>query len=588
MKNIILLAFATICWLTTIGQQENDSNYYYYYKGVKKYVTLDKSKINITTKYDINKSSILSSNFKDFELLSDSSNGFPSKFGKIDFMTIPNDSIYNLEKIKLKQNNNIIAVSPYFFISDTISIGTSHLFYVKLKAGSDTSLLKAYADTFNVNIVSQFKFMPLWYKLSLKENTQATSLEIANLFYETGLFEAVDHAFMVDIQLNCTNDPNFSDLWGLNNTQNTDIDINICDAWQISQGEGVKVAVFDNYLDRYHNDLINNIISDESYHYYLGANKALPSENTDMNHATHVAGIIAASKNNNLDVVGVAPESKLMSVNFQRVSTADPDRIYIFAEGMNWASNKGADIINNSWSMPLLNLAITPALEDAITSVLQHGRNDKGSIVVFAAGNEALNVSYPANTNSDIICVGSINRYGEVSLFSNFGDALDVVAPGEEILSTFLDNSVGYMTGTSMAAPYVSGIAALILSKNPDLTQKQVATIIEQTAKKIGNYDYRIDPNHPNGTWCEYAGYGLVDAYAALQKVQCYQNIIPFNGNITENTIWNVDKYIYGNIIIEPGATLTITSTIYCDQSTNILVKPGAKLIIDGGKLTND
>lgn len=588
MRRIILVAFATICWLTTIGQQKNDSNYFYYNKkGVKKFLTIDKSKINITTTESINKSAVVFSNFNAFELISDSSNGFPSKFGKLDFKQLPNDSIYDIETVNLKQHNNIIAVSPYFFINDTTSIGTSHLFYVKLKAINDTSLLQAYADTFNVDIVSQFKFMPLWYRLSINKNTQGTSIEIANLFYETGLFETVDLAFMFEIQLACTNDPNFSDLWGLNNTLNSDIDINICDAWQISQGEGVKVAVFDNYLDRYHNDLINNVL-DDNYHYYIGSNKALPSNQSDRHHATHVAGIIAANKNNNLNVVGVAPESKLMSVNYQRVSTIAPDRLALFAEGMNWARNNGADVINNSWAMPLMNLYITPVLEDAITDAILHGRNEKGSIVVFAAGNNALNVEYPANTNPDIICVGSLNKYGEVSEFSSVGQGLDVVAPGEEILSTFLDNSVGYMSGTSMAAPYVSGIAALMLSLDPNLTQKQVATIIEQTAKKIGNYDYRIDPNYPNGTWCEEAGYGLVDAYVALQKVQCYQNIIPFNGNITENTTWNLEMYIYGNIIIESGATLTISSTIYCDPNTNILVKPGAKLIIDGGKLTSD
>lgn len=600
MKRIILLAFTIICWLTTIGQQ-NDNNYYFY-KGIKKYVTLDKSKIFIITKDNITKSSIIFSEFKEFELTSDISDEFPSKFGRIDFKQIPVDTIYSQRILSLKQDSNIISASPYFFVNDTLSIGTSHYFYVKLKDSNDYSVLQAYADTFNVNISAQLQFLPLWYRLAINKNTQGSSLEIANLFYETGLFQAVDYAFLLNVELSCTNDTNFSDLWGLNNVEKPEVDINICDAWQLfgadegeGPGEGIKVTVFDESVDINHSDLSDNILND-MFHYipvaktnYLPEDPDAPPIIDDQSHGTHVSGIIAAIKNNNLNVVGVAPSSKLMRVNFFNISSTHPRVLELFAAGMWWAKENGSDIINNSWHIPLVGgMQITSALEDEISAALSEGRNGKGTVVVFAAGNGNPFISYPANTNPDIICVGSMNKYGEISSFSNMGEELDVVAPGEYILSTVRGNGVGYKQGTSMAAPYVSGIAALILSKNPELTQKQVATIIEQTAKKIGNYNYRIDPNRPNGTWCEEAGYGLVDAYAALQKVQCYQNIISFNGKITENTIWNVDMYIYGNIIIETGATLTITSTIFCDQNTNILVKPGAKLIIDGGKLTND
>ena len=590
-KKLALLVLAIICSLNSIGQNIIDSNYYYYYKGEKIYLTLDKTKLNITVAESFNKSAILFSDFKDFELISDSSNGINSKFGKIEFEQVPNDSIY-LKKINnLKQSNNIIAVSPYFITSDTSSIGTSSIFYVKLKNANDYPLLQAYADTFNVNIVTQLQFMPLWYRLSVTINTQGNSIETANSFYETGLFKEIDPAFIFNIKLACSNDTDFGSLWGLNNTQYPDIDINACDAWQITQGEGIKVAVFDNRVDINHNDLKNNILTDK---YYDIATKAPTDPNAtpiieNPDHGTHVAGIIAAIKNNNLQVAGVAPSSKLMRVNFLSLPYNCPILMELCSRGMSWAWQNGADVINNSWGIPRVNGRVyTHMLEDAINEALTNGRNGKGTVIVFAAGNDSQEVDYPAYSNPDIICVGSMNRYGEVSGFSNIGNDLDVVAPGEEILSTMLDNGIGYLRGTSMAAPYVSGIAALILSLNPNLTQKQVAILIEQTAKKIGNYDYNIEPSRQNGGWNTNAGYGLVDAYAAVQKVLCYENQIVFHGNITDNTTWDVNMYAYGNIVIETGATLTITSTIFCDPNTHILVKPGAKLIIDGGKLTSD
>ena len=115
----------------------------------------------------------------------------------------------------------------------------------------------------------------------------------------------------VSVPGTCSNDTDFGSLWGLNNTQYPDIDINACDAWQITQGEGIKVAVFDNRVDINHNDLKNNILTDK---YYDIATKTPTDPNAtpiieNPDHGTHVAGIIAAIKNNNLQVAGVAPSS---------------------------------------------------------------------------------------------------------------------------------------------------------------------------------------------------------------------------------------------------------------------------------------
>ena len=143
------------------------------------------------------------------------------------------------------------------------------------------------------------------------------------------------------------------------------------------------------------------------------------------------------------------------------------------------------------------------------------GRDGKGCVIVFAAGNDNHIVSYPANYRDNILTVGAIDSTGVRTYYSNYGDKLDVVAPGHYILSTIPGNTIGWMNGTSMACPHVAGVAALILERNPSLTARQVNDIIEKTARKITvNYDtYKR-----NGTWNMLYGYGLVDAYNAVMN----------------------------------------------------------------------
>lgn len=163
-------------------------------------------------------------------------------------------------------------------------------------------------------------------------------------------------------------------------------------------------------------------------------------------------------------------------------------------------------------------------ITDAIHyNALLWGRNGKGVVVVFATGNEAENVKFPANCDENILAVGAINNNGRRANFSNYGSKLDVVAPGVDITTTnVLDPSiplyVSNFRGTSAACPHVAGVAALILSVNPDLTSVGVIDIIEKTSRKVGGYSYSTVSGRPNGTWNNEMGYGLVDAYAAVQE----------------------------------------------------------------------
>ena len=147
-----------------------------------------------------------------------------------------------------------------------------------------------------------------------------------------------------------------------------------------------------------------------------------------------------------------------------------------------------ADVISNSWG-PLTS----SVQRDVIAEALTLGRDGKGCVVVFASGNEnSTLMDLYFQSIPDVIAVGAINSTGKRANFSNYGSDLDVVAPGVSIPSTDIQGSYGHSSGdysnsdgTSFAAPHVSGVAALVLSVNPNLTGKQVVYIIESTAQKI-------------------------------------------------------------------------------------------------------
>lgn len=455
---------------------------------------------------------------------------------------------------------NATVLCLYYKKSETSSIGTSNILYVKLKKESDISILnqKSLEKKFKIN--HQNRFMPLWYELSLKKETVETSIELTNYLFETGLFDAIDPAFMFDFKQSavvdppCSNDEQFGELWGLNNSVNPDIDMNACQAWTITEGAGINVAIVDTGIQKDHIDLFSNI-HPESFDTCFGQGSS-PSQNY-FPHGTMVAGTIAAIKNNNLMVTGIAPQSKVMDIsNKLALSIHQSEQL---ANGINWAWQNGAHIINNSWGDQggvYFNLFYSQILEQAIQNSLMLGRNGLGCVVTFSSGNHT-NIDYPAYVFPEILCVGGIDRFGirtndsSLPSFSAYGPSLDVVAPGTYIVSTTNGDDIDLATGTSLASPYIAGVAALILSVNPCLSNKQVNSIIEKTAQKVGNYTYIETTARPNGAWNNELGYGLVDAYAAVQLAQAMNSptldLMVRDGNddfgiqpnTTSQVVWN-------------------------------------------------
>ena len=473
-------------------------------------------------------------------------------------------------------------------ISTRMPTAVSNLFSVELKDVGDYDMLKQKSDLLGLEIVSQYSYMPKWFVLHAISKSSLSSIDYCNKIFETGDFEAVDPGFMFNFRPNyCSSEPLFSLQWGLSNSNGPDV--NICGAWAITKGSrNVNVAVLDIGVDLVNSEFatkISNSIDIQSgsgpsivYTTYVN------SVPTPEPHATHVAGIIGALENNSL-TVGVAPETDLMSISDDFF--IKPTLSTELANGISWAWQQGADIINNSWgdnNDPGVHMQ-SSALNTAISDALLNGRNGLGTVVVFSSGNNSTidpitTVDYPANSNPQILAVGSIKNDGTRSTFSDYGNGLDVVAPGEDIVST-APGAGNYVTlsGTSMAAPFVSGTAALMIAVNPCLTQQQIHDAICKTAQKIttASYSYTNTSAHPLGSWNAELGYGLLDAEAAVNSVNVATTYLQ---NMIEGT------HNYQNVHIRAGKNVTshLAQGIYLVSGTgNVTAHAKDEVIMEDG-----
>ena len=287
--------------------------------------------------------------------------------------------------------------------------------------------------------------------------------------------------------------------------------INLPDAWDLSTGSGATVAVVDSGVNPFGSDSFGR----------FSENRVLPGHNAilrlpggiDFNgHGTHVAGTIGQETNNTTGVAGIAYHAKILPVKVMSFLGFGLDSWII--RGIRWAADNGADIINLS----IGGGAPSQALENAVDYAY-----GKGVTVIAASGNDGFSeVDYPA-AFENCIAVGAVQYGKEKTDYSNYGEALDLVAPGgnldedqngdgygdgilQETFNFLVINwGYWYFTGTSMASPHVAGVAALIKSLHPEYGPDEIRQVLQDTAEDLGN---------PG--WDERYGYGLVDAYAAV------------------------------------------------------------------------
>lgn len=259
--------------------------------------------------------------------------------------------------------------------------------------------------------------------------------------------------------------------------------LNVDEAQKLAGKNKVTVAVIDQGIDRNHPELKGSLLP--SYNAANPMNPAAPDF-----HGTHVAGIIAAKKDNGIGGYGMNPNVNLLSIDVFDGQYYSSD--YTIAQGILYAIEKGAQVINMSLGGGYPSLVLEEAVKKAI---------EKGIVVVAASGNDGDDyASYPAAFEG-VISVGSTNSSKKLSYYSTYGASVDLVAPGEDIYAPFYDaakkSTFARLSGTSMATPVVAGAASLLLSKHPSLTPAQVEYILEQTATDMG--DSGFDIKYGNG-----------------------------------------------------------------------------------------
>jgi subtilisin family serine protease len=446
---------------------------------------------------------------------------------------------------KLKGSSEVLYARPVIKSPSGKYVSYGREFIVKLKKSTPFARVQELMDKTGSTLVKKYPFQNDIYILAAGKQGGYDGLAMANLFYESQLFDyAEPNKSTYDVKASVTpNDSLYYLQWAHHNTGSPaqfngtpGVDMKIQQAWDITMGNpNIKIAVIDEGVDLTHPDLQANLLQ--------GFNGLTMTSNpgdggyiypTDA-HGTWCAGIIAAIANNGIGVAGVAPNCKIIpAVALYNNTITDVSAAACF----DYVRLQGADVISNSW----IWYAETSAIDDAIDRAVTLGRGGKGCVVFFASGNDNGSLG-PQASRPQVISVGGISMCGErksptscdgVAFWpgANYGPGLDVVAPCVAIPGTDIQGADGYNTnsgttgdyldygsGTSAACPAAAGVMALILSVDSTLTVSQATRILELSCTKLPLYNYAPapDPNQPNGTWNNETGHGLVNAYAALQ-----------------------------------------------------------------------
>jgi subtilisin family serine protease len=354
----------------------------------------------------------------------------------------------------------------------------------------------------------------------------------------------------------------YADLWGVKK-------VNAPAAWDTTTGAGITVAVVDTGIDYNHPDIAANVwhntaeipgngLDDDGDGYVddvKGFNFAygIADPMDDFGHGTHVAGTIAAVGNNHLGVVGVAYGAKVMAVKALDSNGSGFDSN--LSTAIHYATDRGADVINASWG----GFGKSQTVSDAIDYA-----GNLGVIFVAAAGNSSDDAGryWPAG-DPQAITVAASDSNDALAYFSNFGSKIDVAAPGVDVLSlqaagTALGPQVspGYvrLSGTSMAAPHVAGVVALILVQHPAYTTEDVRQVLRTTATDTGA------PGYDN-----LFGYGRLNALGAvtLSNVLKAKITFPVSGSTVQGSIavsGIATGNNFANYVLEYGAGATPTT----------------------------
>jgi subtilisin family serine protease len=448
------------------------------------------------------------------------------------------------------------AVNPVFQMDDVEMVPTDQ-FIATFPAEKSLEEINALNASLGAEIVEPLLGQENTFVLKVLPAAGSDALAMANFYQESGAalnaapnFVRITQASPEETAaaqptaagpLAGTNDQWYGDQWFLNETNQygsfmngADADIDAPEAWAKTTGSSaVIIAIIDEGVDRTHEDLSAKMVPGYDA---TGLGSGGSPQGNDA-HGTAAAGVAAAKSNNTIGVAGVCQNCLIMPV---RIAYEDVNGNWVttdatLANGITWAYQNGAWILNNSWRAGPPSTAITAAISNAKTQ----GRGGRGSVVVFSAGNDNVStVSYPASLDT-VISVGALNMCSQRKIpatstmttqnqcngfepwGSSYGTGLDIAAPGVWLTTTDIMGAAGYsnsatqiyganytgfFNGTSGAAPVVSGVAGLVLSANPYLSADEVQTILQNNADDVS----------PAG-WDVETGYGRVNANRAVQ-----------------------------------------------------------------------
>lgn len=348
--------------------------------------------------------------------------------------------------------------------------------------------------------------------------------------------EYAEKDMLVELSSVTPNDPRYSSQWHLPKMQTPA-------AWDITAGENIIVAILDTGVEAGHPDLVANLVP--------GWNVVSNNNDTSpiMWHGTSVAGTVAASSYNSTGVASVAFNAKIMPVRVTN-STDGYAQWSAMANGILWAADHGADVVNISYDVSTGG--------STLNNAAQYFRG-KGGVTVVAAGNANTDGGY--SDNPYMITVSATDSNDNKASFSNYGNQIDVAAPGAGINTTYINGRYASASGTSFSSPAAAGVVALIMAANPYLTPDEVEAVLEQSA----------DDPIAGTDWSKYFGWGRVNAAAAVQLalqtttvdttapqvgISSPQNNATVSGtvvvtvNATDNSgVSGVDLYVNGQLV---------------------------------------
>ena len=290
------------------------------------------------------------------------------------------------------------------------------------------------------------------------------------------------------------NDPSFPSQYALRNTGQTGgvvgADIRAVEAWDIATGNpDVIIGVIDSGISP-HPELAGRILPG------INIPNSTTVANDVCNHGTHVAGIIAATRNNGVGIAGLCSEAKLLPVVIVNPCSGLESWL---ADGIVWAVDNGADILNMSLQYSVGSDYLRAAVQYAAV---------RGIPMVAATGNANSAVAFPARW-PEVVAVASVTAANVRAPTSNYGPEVNIAAPGDQIYSLNSSGGYAFKSGTSMATPHITGIMALMRQLNPGMTFDEMRDAIDETARDVGA-----------AGWDIYTGHGVANAHLALVRAR--------------------------------------------------------------------